>query len=86
MRLGRAEILAAMVVDGLAKKRRRIVYPRIVRPIYTFPGLVRTMSPKRVAKVFDQIDRDDVRVRRSGSMGDDLAPKREPRGSTANAT
>jgi uncharacterized protein len=73
VRLGDPDVLADRVIAGLAKRRRRLVYPRSVTPLYTLPGLVRAFTPRRVTKVRDKIDIDDNRVRRSGSFGDEYA-------------
>jgi short-subunit dehydrogenase len=73
VRPGSPDELARLVLRGLASNRRRVVYPRAVRPVYTFPGLVRMMAPRRVEKVLSEIDRDDASIRRSGSLGDELA-------------
>jgi uncharacterized protein len=71
--LGSAAVLAERIADGVARRRERVVYPRAVLPMYTFPGLVRSMTARRVKSGLDRIDRDETRVRRSGSLGDPLA-------------
>ena len=65
--------LARLIVGALARGRRRLVYPRVLRPVYEVPALARINNAIAARRFRAQIDMDDPRVVRTGSMGDDEA-------------
>jgi uncharacterized protein len=69
--LGSPERLAQLVVRALERGRGRLVYPRSLAPVYTFPFLLRRTAPRMARRYADAAD--DPRVVRAGSTGDDLA-------------
>jgi short-subunit dehydrogenase len=71
--LGTPGELAGLIARALERERKRVVYPRSLRPIYALPSLYRVYSAWLVRRVADEIDPDDERVIRSGSMGDPAA-------------
>jgi short-subunit dehydrogenase len=72
--VGSAEKLARLTVRALERgRRRRLVYPRVLRVAYALPGISRWYLAALVRRHAGEIDADDPRVVRSGSMGDDVA-------------
>ncbi len=73
---GDPRVLARLVADALERGRARVVYPRGLRPIYTFPGVMRAVLPRVVARY---VSAEDIasglaaRVVRAGSRGDEEA-------------
>lgn len=74
MPLGDPDQLARRVVRAISRGRRhRLVYPRVNWIPYLHPGTTRTLVAMQVRRLRDQIDPNDPRVLRSGSMGDPIA-------------
>ena len=76
--LGDPAEMAVRALDALECGKKRVVYPRIGRVAYTFPGLVRRDARRRAAQVAREIDPEAREasmglVVRSGSMGDAVA-------------
>ena len=69
-------VLGHLVADALERGRARVVYPRRLSPVYAFPGLMRAMLPRLVARY---VSPEDItsglggRVIRAGSRGDEEA-------------
>ncbi len=64
--------LARLVVRALERGANRIIYPRLLAAAYVAPSLARCTTPRLVARVRDDLNLDDHRIIRSGSMGDEL--------------
>jgi len=73
LRPGRPDALAKRVVRALRRERKRLIYPGILRPTYSFPSVVRAAAGFQVGRVKADIDPDDDRVVRSGSQGDEVS-------------
>jgi short-subunit dehydrogenase len=76
--LGRAPLgdpakLAHLAVRALERERNRLVYPRRLAPLYAFPPLYRRYILSQAGRLAREIDTDDRRVVRTGSMGDQVA-------------
>ena len=73
--LGDSKRLAALIVSALERRRRRIVYPRALQLLYSFPPAARLYMPLLARRLARQgkLDLDDRRVIRGGSCGDDTA-------------
>lgn len=68
--LGSPEKLARLVVRGLRRDRRRVIYPRAVAIGYIAPGVFRAYGRLVRRRLADKIDTDDQRVLMGGSFGD----------------
>jgi short-subunit dehydrogenase len=64
--IGDPDDLARLVIRALGRRRRRVVYPRVLRAAYELPALVRWSMGFSTRHV----DASDTRLRRSGSFGD----------------
>ena len=64
--IGDPEGLARLVIRALARRKHRIVYPRVLRVGYELPALTRWSMSFSTRHV----DASDTRLRRSGSFGD----------------
>jgi uncharacterized protein len=73
VRLGSPRVLADAIVTAVEERTDRLIYPRSLRLPYMLPSLVRVLGPRRVARLAEELDTDDSRVRISGSFGDELA-------------
>jgi short-subunit dehydrogenase len=73
--LGDPARLARLIVAAIARRRRRVVYPRVYQPLFTFPAAARVYMPRLAARLYRQgkLDLDDARVVRGGSLGDEIA-------------
>jgi short-subunit dehydrogenase len=72
--MGSPEKLARLTVRALERgRRKRLVYPRVLRMAYAFPGVSRWYLAALARRHAGEIDADDARVVRAGSMGDDIA-------------
>ena len=71
--MGDAAELARLVVRALERGRGRLVYPRLLSMGYRYPGLTRSASVRMARRHVDPAFRDDERVLRSGSFGDEEA-------------
>ena len=71
--MGSPEKLARLAVRALERGRRRLVYPRPLRIAYALPGMSRWYLAALARRHASEIDAEDPRVVRSGSMGDDVA-------------
>src|SRR5437588_1732913 len=71
--MGDAAELARRVVRALERGRGRLVYPRALSMGYRYPGVTRAMTIRMARRHVDPAFRDDDRVVRSGSFGDEEA-------------
>lgn len=74
--LGKPEVLARLIVRGLRRDRRRVIYPRAVKIGYAFPGIFRIYGRLLRRRLADKIDLDNERVLLGGSFGDPEARQR----------
>ena len=71
--MGDAAVLARLVVRAIERGRGRLVYPRVLVLGYRYPGITRSGSIRMARRHVDPAFRDDERVLRSGSFGDEEA-------------
>lgn len=71
--VGKPEDLARLTIRALEKRRKRLVYPRGLRLPYSLPGIYRLYIGAMARRLRAELDTDDSRVIRSGSMGDPAA-------------
>lgn len=71
--LGDPVELARLAARALERERNRLVYPRRLALLYAFPPLYRRYILSQAGRLASEIDTDDRRVVRTGSMGDQIA-------------
>lgn len=71
--VGDPAVLGERVAHAIEHRRKKILYPRVMWLSYLRPGITRTFVRATARRVGDQIDRNDSRVLRSGSQGDEEA-------------
>jgi len=75
MPLGDAFTMAARIVAGLERNRRRVIYPRLATLAYLLPALTRHDLRRRAARASREVDGWDALeglVVRTGSHGDEI--------------
>jgi uncharacterized protein len=71
--LGNPAVLAQRIVSAIEHGRSRIVFPRVLTAAYLLPGVTRAYIGRQVRRVSSELNSDDARWIRSGSMGDQVA-------------
>jgi short-subunit dehydrogenase len=76
--MGDADTAALRILRGVKENRKRVTYPRFVALAALMPAISRAYSARAVAKVFDDLSREErdsflQLVVRSGSLGDEIA-------------
>ena len=71
--MGTPEELARRIVRALERRRRRLVYPRRLALVYLCPSLGRRYMEVLARRLGGELDPEDPRVVRSGSMGDPIS-------------